>query len=315
MIKYISLIILSISFFGCEDAFQQVIEIDIPEHEPKLVSYCILDDIQDTFHIDVYHSAGILDDDFEKIEDAKISFSADGTNLNAAVVFDSTYYFSDWGGHWDQEKMVWVKDTLYGGAYVLPNFDIAKQIIEIEIEQGQYPKTTASSIVPPKPSITKIEYSGIVDTINETNGSVEVWFDGINPDFFYMVAITKEGLMYNDTYGETSLNIDSKDPRFRVHYLYANLGFPDGFLLFEGKDFEKSFTKRFGFRDWSDSHTDDKYFVKLIALSKDVYNYLNAVIVYNQADGNPFAEPVVIPTNFDNGYGIFGVTRTVKKEF
>ncbi len=315
MIKYISLIVLSIAFFGCEDAFQQVIEIDIPEHEEKLVTYCILDDIQDTFHIDVYHSAGILDAKFDKIEDASISFSADGVDLQNSVVFDSTYYFSDQGGHWDQELMEWIQDTSYGGSYVLPYFDIEKQNIEIKIKQGKFPDATASSVVPPRPSISKVEYSGIIDTVNETNGSVKVWFEDIKPDFFYIFAITKEGLMYNDEFGETSLSIESRDPRFHMQYLYDNLGFPNQFLLFEGKDFDEKFTKRFNFRDWSQSHTDDKYFVKLITLSEDVYNYLNTIIVYDEAEGNPFAEPVVIPTNFDNGYGIFGVTRTVKKEF
>ncbi len=305
-----------IVFSSCEDAFNQVVEIDIPKHESKLVSYCLLDELQDTFHMDIYNSIGILEDNYDKIDNASINVTVDG-NTFSPFVYDSTYYFSSFGGHWDPVKMEWVNDSLTGGAYWSPKFDLKNDKIDIEISKSGYKTIASSATIPPKPAILNVEYSETSDSIDIVTGNIIVEFDNIQSGFYYLVAIMKNS--NNSTNHQfnryNSLDIMAKDPNYHLKYLYSNLDIPSQYLTFDGQNFDTHFKASFGFNDWTISNEDDKFFIQIIAVSEDVYNFLNAIAIYSDAVDNPFAEPVVIPSNFDNGYGIFGVTRTTKVQF
>lgn len=56
--------------------------------------------------------------------------------------------------------------------------------------------------------------------------------------------------------------------------------------------------------------------VHLQVINKDYYQYEKSYYLYNENDGNPFAEPTLVKTNVKNGLGILGssceVTDTVK---
>ena len=45
--------------------------------------------------------------------------------------------------------------------------------------------------------------------------------------------------------------------------------------------------------------------VKLLHINKDYYNYIRSLNTYENAADNPFAEPVNLYTNVNNGYGLF----------
>jgi hypothetical protein len=46
-------------------------------------------------------------------------------------------------------------------------------------------------------------------------------------------------------------------------------------------------------------------FLRLDRVSETYYRYIRARREVNQAEGNPFAEPVFMPTNVRGGFGIF----------
>jgi len=50
--------------------------------------------------------------------------------------------------------------------------------------------------------------------------------------------------------------------------------------------------------------------VRVTSLSRDAYLYYRSLAQYREADGNPFAEPVTVHSNIENGYGIFGLGHT-----
>jgi len=47
--------------------------------------------------------------------------------------------------------------------------------------------------------------------------------------------------------------------------------------------------------------------VKVSTISRDKYFYSQSLYAYENASGNPFAEPVIVYTNVENGQGIFSM--------
>lgn len=84
----------------------------------------------------------------------------------------------------------------------------------------------------------------------------------------------------------------------------------DGILLkddsFNGKTFDLSigFYNYLNYNSYGEN-TENYLEVELINISKDNYLYLRSFHAFQQADGNPFAEPVVVHNNIENGIGIF----------
>jgi len=50
--------------------------------------------------------------------------------------------------------------------------------------------------------------------------------------------------------------------------------------------------------------------VKVSALSEEMYLFYKSYAAYDNANGNPFAEPVVLYSNMSNNMGCFGVSTT-----
>ena len=55
------------------------------------------------------------------------------------------------------------------------------------------------------------------------------------------------------------------------------------------------------------SRDSGQVIVQVLTFPKDYYLYLKSVEVFNNADGNPFAEPADLYSNFENGTGIFSI--------
>ena len=53
-----------------------------------------------------------------------------------------------------------------------------------------------------------------------------------------------------------------------------------------------------------------EYRVKVSALSEEMYLFYKSYAAYENANGNPFAEPVVLYSNMSNNMGCFGVSTT-----
>jgi len=50
---------------------------------------------------------------------------------------------------------------------------------------------------------------------------------------------------------------------------------------------------------------------RVTSLSKGLFLFYKSINLYAQATGNPFAQPVQVYSNVDNGYGIFGGAHAV----
>lgn len=51
---------------------------------------------------------------------------------------------------------------------------------------------------------------------------------------------------------------------------------------------------------------DNTYYIRLNTTDEDFFRYNRSISAYDQANGNPFAEPVQVYSNIENGFGLLG---------
>lgn len=101
----------------------------------------------------------------------------------------------------------------------------------------------------------------------------------------------------NDLYSNPPY-FESDDPAITDFSSGNDALFDDG--LFDGKTYELTI--------YLDNNTSGNVYFQLSSVSKSCYLYYKSMNKYSDANGNPFAEPVMVYTNVINGLGIFAGT-------
>ncbi|NJO88357.1 MAG: DUF4249 domain-containing protein [Chloroflexia bacterium] len=288
--KYINILIISVLFFtSCE----KTIYIKIEDQGRKLVVNSIFAS-DDSVHIQLLESKYIMDGTYQyfPVEDASISLFENQTEVETVSQNEfGNYLFSSKLTEAQQYSIV-VNSTLHGTA-------------------------TAQSYLPDESKIDKIEYqlklSGESEYKYIENAKFKVEFtDVANTENFYQIrAYTKyeEPIIdpnTNEIIGLISrknfIQIGSEDPSvYDELYEIPGIFFSDE--LFDGQQHTISFeTDYFNYNN----DTQTIYFIQLNSLSKDLYNYYRSYSQYEETKDNPFAEPVKVYNNIENGFGIFG---------
>lgn len=98
--------------------------------------------------------------------------------------------------------------------------------------------------------------------------------------------------------------LQSEDPIFSdVGYHEQGLTFSDA--LFEGKSVKISFNTYLPYY-YDVQVTEMEVILTLKEISEPLFNYQTTAALQNNLEGNPFAEPVPVYNNIENGYGVFG---------
>ena len=151
---------------------------------------------------------------------------------------------------------------------------------------------------------TVIEEFGFVETADEV---LFEFNDPIDEENFYLVKLFQ--VVINEPLTARSEKFIST-----ITPLVEEFTFSSGLLLndnsFNGKKFELSLgffiNKDHIFEEDEISHLE----VELSNISRDHYLYLRSLDAFRNADGNPFAEPVIVHNNVENGIRIFRTRNT-----
>lgn len=289
--KYILLPLL-MAFMSCGDKFINDIDIEVPEQDQKLVINLDLQHgaLQATTF--VARTSNISEVDPTFFDNALVSLYKDG-NLLIDMSYDAL----------EQE---------YTADFDTSTLSVAEYTVEVSNVDG-LDNISATQIMPSTVSIneatftedgTVIEEFGFVETADEVLFEFD---DPADEENFYVVRLFQ--VVRNEPLtARTEKFISSITP------LAEELTFSTGLLLndnsFNGKKFELSL----GF------FLDENYLfekdeiayleVELSNISQDHYLYLRSLDASRNADGNPFAEPVIVHNNVENGVGIFRTTNT-----
>ena len=272
------LFILPLLFASCGDFFENVKEVELPEHQPKLTAFVAM--YGNTAKVSFSMSKSILDDDDFPAEKADYTIYENENIIAQGSYKDSNeIYF---------EKITLSKKIVAGKKYTLK----AKSQKLGEIQSVQIPL--------PPPVLSKGEYikNGGLNYENDPSDRVEfdIQDDGSYENYYIIMVdkIDKNGK-------EEGLDIYSWGDPGAKKIKWENL---DCVLLadktFNGK------IRHVGV-NMLESYSDSgiKFKIKVLSITKETFDFLISLKQYEKSNFNPFAEPVVVSNNIENGYGTF----------
>lgn len=277
-----------------EDAFTQIVDIELPEHEPRLAVHALAFSETDVFGVLVSNSRSVLsEEEFSVFPDAEIQFS--GPNVEGA----GFSYTPDDGRHYTVLDTNWAEDE---GLYTL------------NIDQADYPAVSAQQLMPKAPVVLDVSVveEGALSEDGERLDEIVIEIRDEPGDHYYALQAEVEYRYIDENQdtiaGYSSVWLETNDPILS----YAEVDRRGGLICSDGAF--NGGTYRFATFTWEDlpigQTSGSQLRVRVTSLSRDAYLYLRSLEQYRNADGNPFAEPVTVHSNIENGYGIFGLGHT-----
>ncbi len=279
------MIVIAFSFSGCEDAFETTLEIDPPEHTDRLVIHAYGSTNDRDLKVHLTRSSGLLDNvQNNLISGAKVTL---------------------WKG---QTQIIELIELPFGNSafnYILPEGSLVYEkgaTYRLEVEADGFEKAIGTSTVPNDIPLLKqrFEVNGTSLESGDSNSEIEIEFqDPANEENFYEVGVILQvdnnGNPYNqEVYTETY------DPAAQDGISYANLIVND--LSFDGelKNFPLIIDK------FEEQDIDNMYVLWRVT-SEGHYLFNKTARKHDDQDGNPFATPVQVYSNIQNGIGIFSI--------
>lgn len=275
---------LILGFSSCEDAFTTTREIDIPEHEEKL---SVFTTVHDTLsHTFIGHSKKI--DDNSQYENVKANVSLLENDIEI-LAFEYTH--QDQGDFINYLSSKVKEDAVY----------------KLIVESDKFGTATSTQTAPKKTVIENLKYviDGGVDEFDGTPTDLIEFtiVDEKDKENFYLFGL--EGLRKgSNNYDHVYFNPKQYIPMENVYFKSFN-----GYILsdknYDGvkRKIEFNLDKNFS----GPEYDYEKIKLTIKSLTKDTYNFLVSNEQYEESEYNPFAEPVVIHNNIENGYGLFSV--------
>lgn len=295
-IKYITYILSSFLLLSCgENFFDSIVEVEVPVHEPNLAVTAHLSNLDEVSIVHVTNTVGILDNNnAAPITDAKVELYGDG-QLVQTYKYMELYEEPSQNGNQIRDLYL-VEDSA--------PLEVSKNY-ELKVSTPTYGEIAATQILTASTPILSaiFEEEGIVDEFGDRTDEVAIKFqDKAGKKNYYLVEVA----------GYYEGNISPTEKFMYINHAYlspadpiseeggsGNLIFSDA--TFDGKEYELKMAA-FGLEK---ENSLKEVIVTLYAISEDRYLYEKSLLSYQENDGNPFAEPVIIHENVSQGNGIF----------
>ena len=299
--KYVSNIYLFlIMVMACE----QVVEIDIPDHESQLVLSSFYEAGDSSITAYLTKSIGILDDeDSDDVWGATINLYENDMFIGQFKErADTTYRFDLLGFDHNGHPVFQEEFTNIFPCYHLN--------LSTPLEQGKTYKITAEvsdyvgiSAIQQLPAILNI---GTVTYLPVSGFS-------LNGYLMDVLQFTLEDVGGKDDYYEFKVysgNGSISNANFYPRYIESyTLGIEQGKFgmlllnddLFDGNTYDIELLIRPEDTTYSEIH------IEISSISRDKYLFAKSLEAYYNVEENPFAEPVIVHTNIENGQGIFSM--------
>lgn len=270
-----------------EDPFSTTLEIDPPEHTPRLVVHAYGSTVNGIVRVQVSESKGILDDtSTENISDAVVTIWS-GSNMIATVpevgnISGFNYFLED-------ENLSFAPGETY----------------RIEVEAIGYPKAVGSCTVPQFVPILSTRFEEDGPETDDFNESSEIEIDINDPadteNFYEVVAVYGQesggNLFFNEIF------TDSFDPATEAGINFRALIMKDISFDGESKNIPLIIDK------FSIQEAEEHLYVLWRNTTEAHYLFNRTANSQDEQDGNPFSSPVQVYSNMENGIGIFSIVN------
>ena len=274
---------------SCDNLVNGVVrDIDLPPHESQLAASLFLDSRDSNISAIVSSSKGIYDTGQSKsVYNAECILDVGTTNYNWSTMDQYERYTE-----------------------LLPDrFGAPTDSLVFTVNHPDFTSVSATQVFPSAPQVTLELNYGATQLYGEISDELVITLKDI-PDVnqHYIVSI--------DVHFRTALSGQDTSQYYNLYWEteYPNStplwGQESALLLSEdGLDRNIKFSAATGINpiDFAMLH---EYRVKVSALSEEMYLFYKSYSAYENANGNPFAEPVVLYSNMSNNMGCFGVSTT-----
>ena len=310
-----SLVIMSaIGSMSCDKWLNgQVIDFDLPDHTPVLTVYAFYAAGQNIVDTRVGSSVSILSQTQpQPVEGVSLKLYENDELLEAwtaeaIYIIDTFYWYVD---PFANDTIYYIDSTFTYQHTLATNLSTDLDEYRLEVSAPGYETVSSTITVPKKATVTNVSFERDVPVSGQSNS----WSGNIEDNG------DKIRLTINDPAGEENIYHikflfeygDSTFSYFQNEYLKTNEpGFSydnGGFLLtdqyFDGQqrtlEFEKWYYE-------GDDQRPSKIQVHVLAMPKPYADFKTSLEKYWNAEYNPFAEPVILYSNIDNGLGLFSI--------
>ena len=249
-----------------------------------------------TFKVHVSSSRSVLDtDSFQNITDAVVNIKDGNGNIIETL------------NH--QEN----------GFYVGQTFPQENQTYTLQVTHPNYVNITSMDSLPLSIVINSVDTSTIVDPINGDRLQITMNFeDPESSQNFYLIetySINEYLVIKNSDTSEYELDT-AKQYMVLTDEVFQNGGSPwreQGLfndLLFNGQ--KKALELEIPYENLSGNEAGYNWSYKTLGvrvylhnISRSYYYFRTSLELYQSASGNPFAQPVQVYSNIENGFGVF----------
>ena len=216
----------------------------------------------------------------------------------------------------DQNNVVEILTHDFGGHYTGITFPQLGENYRVEAEASGFTSVYSENNLPTPISIISVDTNTtFVDDEEKLEMSI-TFSDPVNINNYYLVSVAAGGWFTDDYWNGTSWVIDSTFYEFSIPILvddptFENYGsnrwenngiFTD--FSFDGQN--KTIDIAINSGEYEYKLDDLEYFeVRIYNITEAAYLYNKSYNLYQNASGNPFAQPVQVYSNVSQGFGIF----------
>jgi|TARA_Y100000992_G_scaffold154987_1_gene103523 hypothetical protein len=291
MKRLLFLLSISLAYISCE----KVIPFEGDVNTPKLVINSVFES-DSTFKVHVSSSRSVIDTaSFNNIDDAIVTIK-DGN-----------------------ENIIETLNHVENGFYKGQTFPQENQTYILEVNHPNYANITASDSLPSPITINSVDTSTIIDPINGNRLQISMNFDDPeNTQNYYLIetySVNEYLVIKNSDTTEYELDT-TKQFMVLTDEVFQNGGSPwreQGLfndLLFNGQN--KTLELEIPNDSWSGSEDGYDWSYQTLTLRLYLHNitlsyyyYRTSLELFQNASGNPFAQPVQVFSNVENGFGVF----------
>ena len=274
---------------SCDNLVNGVVrDIDLPPHESQLAASLFLDSRDSNISAIVSSSKGIYD-----TGQSKSVFNAECV----LAVGATTYNWS-------------TMDQYERYTELLPDrFGVPTDSLVFTVNHPDFTSVSATQVFPSAPQVSLELNYGATQLYGEISDELVITLKDIpSVNQHYIISI--------DVHFRTAL---SGQDTAEYYNLYWETEYPNSTRLWgqesalllseDGLDRDIKFSAATGVNPINFAMLHE-YRVKVSALSEEMYTFYKSYTAYENANGNPFAEPVVLYSNMSNNMGCFGVSTT-----
>jgi len=291
MKKILLLLVAASALFSCERFAEGVArDIDMPPHNPQIAGSLFIDSRDSMLSATVSETRGLFDTTKTGIlKDAELTLLKDGVPLH----------------EWNTLSIYETYDKDLGD-----RIGILDGEITFEVSHPDYETVHAVQRFPQKADFSaEVEY-GATTWFDETSDALTVDFSDIaGENQHYLITVDlhyRNTLSGQDTSEYYPLWLETTNQNAQPIY-------EGGFLLSEeGVDRDLKIRFATGVNSF-DYLFLVEYRITVKTLTDELYQFYKSYQALDNAQGNPFAEPVILYSNMSNDVGCFGLSTTIRK--